>query len=247
MKLLYLNIFENGGGKERLDKIINFVNNERPDILSLSEVEKWNKDERTLLDFKLRTKFRYHFIKDHIIIFSNFQINDEEHIGKGIMKVKLTVNKKSISLIAAHLSPGFEDKRLVQIDKIIKKSNNEKTILIGDLNSLSPLDKYNEESLIETFRKINLKKFGDKKLRFDVQKKILNFGLIDTVKKFSNSFEYSVPTEFNKDPHHAAKLRLDYLYITPNLLPNLKSSRIIRNEETNQLSDHFPIIAEFDL
>ena len=82
-------------------------------------------------------------------------------------------------------------------------------------------------------------------MRFDVQKKILNFGLIDTVKKFTDSFEYSVPTKFNKDFTHATKLRLDYLYITPDLLSNLKYSKILRTKETNTLSDHFPIIAEF--
>jgi len=247
MKLLYLNIFENGGDKERLDKIINFVNSERPDVLSLSEVKKWNENKRTLLDFKLRTGFKHHFIKDHIVIFSNLKINDTEHLGKGIIKVKLVLNNKSISIIAAHLSPGSEDRRLEQIDKIIGKLNDEDSILVGDLNSLSPLDNYDKEKLIKCFEKIDLKKFGDGKLRFDVQKKILDFGLIDSVKKFSKSFEYSVPTKFNKDFTHATKLRLDYLYITPNLLLNLKSSRILRNAETNTLSDHFPIVADFNI
>ena len=134
-------------------------------------------------------------------------------------------------------------------------SENFKTLTEGCLRNgqytffklLLEIDNYDEEKLIRQMRDIGLTKFGDRKLRKDVHQMILDFGLIDSLREFSKDFEYSVPTDFNQDEAHLAKLRLDYAYITPSLRKHLKSSKIIRNEETNQLSDHFPILIELDL
>jgi|TARA_B100001964_G_C14260684_1_gene615306 exodeoxyribonuclease-3 len=242
-------VFENVEEEKRFNKIAEFIKKEKPNMLVLSEVGKWkNNFKNRLKKFKVQTKFPYHFQKNHILFFSQHVISCPRHIKDAIIKINTVINDEKITVIASHLSPDSEDKRLSQVEAIIKNINNEdKVILIGDLNSLSPLDNYDEQKLFNQLKKINIIKFGEDKLRKDVQKKILNFGLIDTVREFSKKFEYSVPTLFNKDINHFSKLRLDYLYITLPLKPFLKSAKIIRNDETNQLSDHFPIIAEFNL
>ncbi len=247
MKVLYLNLYEGVRERERFERIISFINEEDPDIVVLVELEGWMDGEDRKVDLFLeRTGFSFFsFNKGNVALFSKKPLLKTIGIRHGVMKVYLTEN---FSFIVAHLNHRDEESRLEEVKDILENTNfDESSILIGDLNSLSPLDNYEEEQLIKHFKTINLKKFGVEKLRFDVQKKIIDFGLIDTVKRFSSSFEYSVPTKFNKDPNHAAKLRLDYLYVTPNLMSKLKYSKIIRTEETEMLSDHFPIVAEFDL
>jgi exonuclease III len=118
--------------------------------------------------------------------------------------------------------------------------------LIGDLNSLSPLDSYDENELLEKMKKAGIQKFGIDYIRKDVQKRILDAKLIDALRQLSDKFEFSAPTEYNKDETHFMKLRVDYIFITEPLLPLLDSAKILRTEETEQLSDHFPIVAEFN-
>ena len=74
--------------------------------------------------------------------------------------------------------------------------------------------------------------------------KILDFGFIDPLKKISKSFEYTVPSAFNKDIDHFDKLRLDYILTTKDLEKSIKDIRIIRNEKTDEISDHYPITIE---
>lgn len=250
VKLLYLNIFTGAKKKGRLEKIINFLKKQKVDMIFLAELSDWNKESLDNLRQKLGFKDSF-FLKSNshrnLGILSNVKISNVVSFKEGFCNSSICFKNKNIKFIFVHLSHVSEDERLFEIKKIFEKIKlNEKIIFIGDFNSLSPLDTYDEKFLIKIFKKINIPKFGIEKIRREVQEKILDFGLIDTLREFSDSFEYSVPTKFNKDSAHATKLRLDYLFITPSLLSNLKSSKIIRTEETNQLSDHFPIVAEFD-
>jgi exodeoxyribonuclease-3 len=121
---------------------------------------------------------------------------------------------------------------------------------MGDLNSLSSLDNYDEKELLKEMKKLNTHKFtsrfGESHLRKEVISKIQEFGLVDALKLFSDKFEYSVPTTFNKDVDHITKLRLDYIFVTNDLKKFVKDIQIIRNDETDRLSDHFPILIEIE-
>ena len=254
MKVIQFNLCEGGEGEHWFSNLVNFVNAQKVDVLCLSELNFWHlNDSEKLNRFKEKTGFSFHvFSKSNsdydLTIFSKFPINYHKILKEDFNHSTIFAEINNVNFVFTHLSPLSEDARLKEIDKILDQIDlDKKTVLIGDLNSLSPLDSYDDEEIISDSDKIGFYKFGKDKVRKDVQQRILDFGLIDSVRNFSNDFEYSVPTEFNKDEAHFSKLRLDYLYITPPLKSHLKSSKIIRKEETNQLSDHFPIIAEFDL
>lgn len=258
MKVMYINLFEGCQEKERFNRVISFIKNKNPDFLGLSELNEWDKNNFAKLK-EFQSKIGLHNVifcasnqGYHLALFSKYQIENSivqnKGFNTGIIKVISSVGKKRISIILTHLNARNEDLRLKEVN-IIKKHFNpeENVILMGDLNSLSPLDTYDERKLLDKLKKIGLKKFGSRSLKKEVIKKLTKMGLIDAVKKFSNSFEYSVPTTYNKDEAHFAKLRLDYIFVTKSLSSLLKDARIIRNKETNRLSDHFPIIAEIDL
>ncbi len=255
MKLMYLNVDGVGEGT-RFDKIVDFVRAENPDVLFLAELNGWEKNNfEILFKFKESINFSYHFFSEsntshHLGVFSKILLENSESIKEKFHHSLIKSEINDIIFLFGHLDPNSEDKRkreIKEIFNIIKQFNSKKIVFLGDLNSLSPFDDYDEEKLIEDLKQINLTKFGISELRRDVQQKILNFGLIDSIKKFSDNFEYSVPTEFSKDKNHFSKLRLDYVYVNSNLETYVKMSKIIRNEKTNQLSDHFPLIIEFSL
>ena len=64
---------------------------------------------------------------------------------------------KKITFIVTHLNPFSENARTKEIKKIIKNSENNNTIILGDLNSLSFLDKYDELKLQSELKKKNIK------------------------------------------------------------------------------------------
>ena len=258
MKFMYLNIFEGCPERTRFKNIISFINKQKPDILGLSELNNWGKNNfKKLKEFQNKTKFKeVIFCKSlneyNLAILSNTDFINFDVINEGfktgMIKAKIKVNGVGISIILTHLHSISEDLRLKEVD-IIKRYINKKenTIFMGDLNSLSNLDNYNERKILADMKNIQSDKFGTKKLRKEVINKIMKLGFIDPARKFSKSFEYSVPTKYNKDEAHFTKLRLDYIFVTKRLSSKLRKAKIIRTKETNQLSDHFPVVAEINL
>jgi hypothetical protein len=49
------------------------------------------------------------------------------------------------------------------------------------------------------------------------------------------------------DEEHGPDRRLDYIFVSPNLLPHVRGAEILRNETTELLSDHIPVTATIDL
>lgn len=256
MKVMFLNIFEGCQEKERFQKIVSFVKRANPDVLGLSELYNWDRRNYAKLKIFLKqTRFKFHVFyrsanKFHVGIFSKYPLSQAADISEGVgmakPKVTLQFPAQSFSVVVAHLSHIDEDTRLREVDIILRHVRmKEPTIIMGDFNALSPLDRYDDAKVLQDMRKAGIDKFGRKKLRKEVIKKIMATGFIDAVRAHSKKFEYSVPTKYCKDKNHFTKLRLDYLFITDPLLRNLRNARIIRTAETNQLSDHFPLLAEF--
>ncbi len=152
---------------------------------------------------------------------------------------------KDLSIFFVHLSPALEDDRLLEVQDLFK--NVEKTseaIIMGDLNSLSPHDPYDHQSLLKIFKNNNVIKYGTETLRFDVIKKIESFGLIDAATFIKYAFTSSTPTSSNKDMNHAANLRIDYAFLKNNLTQYLTKIEVVKNKNTELASDHYPLFIE---
>ena len=58
---------------------------------------------------------------------------------------------------------------------------------------------------------------------------------------------HSVPTLINEDAMHAAPMRLDYALLSPALAASCEvTSRLVRDAETERLSDHYPLLTDLD-
>ena len=245
MKVLYINIYE--GGEDRIDRIIKFVNKIKPDVLGLSELNSWQDDDYKILkEFKKNVGLKEHiFVKAssgyNLAIFTKQKISSQKSISKGFKTGLIIAEINHVQFILTHLHSGNEDLRLRELDIIDREKKHMPTILMGDLNALSPKDTY-PDNLMKTLQDLKITKFGENNLRREVITR-LEAEYIDAVRLFSKEFEYSVPTPFNKDYKHADKLRLDYLFTTQGIKPKL--AKIIRNKETDNLSDHYPILLEF--
>jgi len=156
-------------------------------------------------------------------------------------------NLGDISVITGHLHPETENHRLKEIDFILKEQSTfDHFILMGDLNSLSIRDGY-EEDIISSFNDKQITKFtANKRFRFNVMKKLYDAGYIDSfVEKKQNQIK-TIPTTSNVDAAHATPLRLDYILVSRSLREYIKGVSVVKNKTTHQASDHYPIVCELD-
>ncbi len=257
MKILFLNIFEGCLEVARFNRIINFVKAQNLDLVGLSELNEWSADNFSKVkEFKKRIAMPFvSFCKTSsgfdLAIFSKYKLQNEKLITDNFHHgaIKVEIPEKNITLIVTHLSYKNEDERLQEVE-ILKPFFKERTILIGDLNSLSPIDSYNEEEIIPEMKKRQNTKFGVDKLRREVISELMKQRLVDGVKKFSKNFEYSTPTPSAPEKEkfiHFIPLRMDYIFVSKDLEKKLIKAGIIRNSETDNLSDHYPVVAELDL
>ena len=119
-------------------------------------------------------------------------------------------------IISLHLSPHRYESRQRDIDLILETIRQsgpfEKWIIMGDFNSVSPVDaeKYADGRLVEYLRKAEekrpqLKNLVNGKIDYSVHQRILDFGFIDSARLDKNFSETSFGT------------RIDFIYISPDL------------------------------
>lgn len=256
MKLMTYNILE--GATKTLLQVIEVVKRETPDYLVLNEANGFEKDNNKILkEFAKLTGFPYFDLAlwnndiYHIAIFSKYPL-------KKVYKIKPVERTYIVSLIdsplgelsivALHLSPKSEDIRLKEIHFIIDfQKKFTKSFLMGDLNSISRFDRHSPD-FAASFNEKQKKKFTSRgKIRFDVIDTVNSAGYIDTAVAFSKNKESTVPTAANQDIAHAGtKLRLDYIFVSKSLEPNLKDYSVIKNDLANSASDHYPVAIEFN-
>ncbi len=149
-----------------------------------------------------------------------------------------------LSIASLHLTPFSEDLRHKEIDLVVDlQKQYPNKILMGDMNSLSRMDNY-DENIVKEFNEIQLKKFTKEgNTRYDAIDKILSTGYYDTAVQASKNEKYTVPTKSNLDAAHA-QLRLDYIFVSQSLLDHLNRYDVIKNDLTDEASDHYPIVAE---
>lgn len=230
-------------------QISQFIIDQKLNILGCEEVDDLKEFSDAILPYnffaKANTRHNLAFLatKSPLRI---IQIN-EGFWHTVVLSVYSITQLGEVAIVLLHLNPRDEDARLAELEKlmpIVKPFSH--CILMGDFNSLSPSDPYNHSDLLTTFQDIGLKKFGTTSLRFDCINFLKNHGLMDVMDALQKPFMATVPTPTNVDFEHAATLRLDYMFISPSLVTYLTNAEVIKNKITGTISDHYPILADFN-
>ena len=250
MKLMTYNILDGGG--RRLQLIVDAVNKEHPDYLTVNEANTFANENRKILketsaeiglpyfDIALSGEYDY-----HVAVFSKYpfiEVHEIQLLMRACLVTLVETDLGLLSIASLHLTPVSEDLRHSEIELIVNfQKKYENRILMGDMNSLSKHDGYNQE-LIRNFNEAQLKKFTtDGYFRLDVIEKILAAGYYDTALHLGKNKTHTVPTPANTDNAHG-NMRLDYIFISSSLLPHLTNYAVIKKDITDKASDHYPVI-----
>ncbi len=258
MKILYWNICEGCEPEARFEALLSCLANESADIVGLSELNGWQEEGLARMQITADRLGLPHYVfcesesGYHLGLFSRYPIFYSRLLLKpfktGCILAKISTSISEVMIVLTHLHSDFEEKRMQEVTLILEAIPTDiPAILMGDLNTLSLSDLYDETNLISTFQNFGISKFGKGFLDRRVIPEIIRHGLIDTLRVYSRDFEYSVPTTANEDPMHCMPLRLDYIFVTKDLVDQMIDAQIICSECVENVSDHFPCRAEFKL
>ena len=172
----------------------------------------------------------------------------KEKMREGLHHGALHAVTYGIDFLVIHLHPGSADFRQTEVPilveklkKIRRKTN--RYLVLGDFNEQSPLDAemYNDDNTFGNGRPVD----------YNVLSAFMKFPLIDLVNKANQpldergSFPGLVLSPLQKVTIKSLRNRLeriDFIMASPALARELKSGGVVRNEKTDWLSDHYPVV-----
>ena len=278
LKLISYNVYwgMRQDSTENKSKFAEWIRTQDPDILALQEMNGFTaqnpdfapKGSNPLNLQKLAASYGHPYVyivrepaPDGSISFpvaltSKYPIVNVTRVVENASHGFMTAEIEGHHFVVTHFHPFSSEKRGYEIDQILatvkSKPANCKWLFMGDLNSVSPLDKSAyENNLLRDFiredrkkRPHNLNLGKDDELDYTVQQKILNVGFVDALKTFHPQFIPTAPTKLFYD-QSKFPLRYDYLYVSENMKNNLVKCEVIKDDFTDIYSDHYPVMLIF--
>lgn len=268
LKVITYNIwngFDWGKDVTRHDLFIDWVKEQNPDVLALQELcgytsEKLKKDAAawghpyTIL------------LKEDgypVGITSKEPIQLKNRVLHPLWHGMLHVKTYDIDFFVVHLSPAdvnFRMREAADILQRIEACGNENFMVLGDFNALSPMDAdvmRERKFLLERYQKGDAsnknqhKNLRDRTFDYSVMSRFLGIPTIDVCHRLlekRDRYSFPVPILVGKyfddqQQVEQSRQRIDYILASPNLAKHCSSVSIIHSETTDQLSDHYPVVA----
>lgn len=253
MKIISYNILN--GAPATTAELAQFVRGEDPDLLCIQEANGWDADGwRPAREFaadvglphiapgKSNTPY-------NLITFSRFPLLETQVVTAGLwhsaVRVRVSAPGGTLDAWSVHLDPRAEDRRVAEAGLLLSALDPATdTVLMGDFNSLSPVDVHPSD-LAARLRAKGISKFGEREPRHDVMGAFADAGLVDTAHALGSA-AWSVPTPANTDVFHADRLRLDYLLADAGAAARVTSVEVARTHLTDRISDHYPLVIALD-
>jgi len=260
------NGFDWGKDTARKENTIEWIKSQKPDVLALQELCGYTEEE--LKEDALKWGHQYvQLLKTEgypTALTSNRPINLKERIVLPFWHGLLHCETYGIDFYIVHLSPADCDIRLDEAGLITERIKNNKSnsfIILGDFNSLSPFDavwmEKNTDLKNRSLQNENKKYSNLRKGEYDysVISEFLACPAVDlSLGKIELQEAYTFPTpaligKFNQTSQTIVqnRERIDYILASPALAKTCKNVEVFNQEETHLLSDHYPMMAEFDI
>jgi tetratricopeptide (TPR) repeat protein len=248
----------------RHERWLRWMGDQRPDVAALQELNGYT-PERLAAEARSWGHEYSVLLKEDghpTALTASTPITDVKRIREGMHHGLLRGKIRGIYFYVIHFHPSNYQRRIEEAALLLEDvarlpEPNPRVILIGDFNGFSPEDRFHYETdpdLEPFFAMLDQRDRGARNLnagRLDYGgiERILEAGYVDLVARFRapGSFMGTFPTELRRDENHGTDRRIDYVFVSGNLVAAARSAAILRDDTTALLSDHYPLIAEFDL
>lgn len=247
-----------------------WVNTQQPDVLALQELCSYTPEK--LQEDALSWGHNYSVLHKRdgysVGLTSRYPIEEKEKLFDGLHHGALHGKTNGIDFLVVHLHPGSIKRRREETRILLEKLENIKTstkkyMVLGDFNANSPFDAHlidPEGPLLTRMRKGNQGEGLDSnldhnRLDFSVISGFLFFPLYDVLKEYSQGMAdratFPAPVlipEYYESIEHvkSCSQRIDYILVSRALSIKCVNARVFNGEENGYLSDHYPVMAEFE-
>ena len=192
-------------------------------------------------------------------------INIKERLLEGLWHGMLHAKTSGIDFFVVHLSPADAQTRLREariITERVAATGSAEFLILGDFNAHSPADAdldRQRQALLERYRQSDATNDKHQNLllgEFDISviSRFLSLPAIDVSLRHmdvSQRFSYPAPAlvgHYEQTPESVVEYRerIDYILASPRLATRCTSATIVNSGATEGLSDHFPVVAQFD-
>lgn len=256
---------------KRLNAAKNIVSKYKPDIFVINEALFCEKFYSQYQDYQKIFNFKYSFNKLYDkswgnSILSNIPISDSRSElihssggqNRGYLEAKLKIkqkNKKDIyfNVCTYHPHPARRPfMKAKDFDSFLSGQVKIPSILVGDLNAISPNDVFDADKIKKGFLKFKREDLVDEMVNKIIESGKEIFNVLDLLKWkdvfeiFPNKKSYTIPTDLIKIDNNS-QMRIDHCFINNNPDIIVNDVKIIKNEDTNIASDHYPILLDFEI
>ena len=264
------NGYDWGKDEDRRNRTNQWIAEQNPTIVALQELCKYN-DKKLKTDAKSWGHEYSVLLKTSgysVGLTSNSPIEVKEKIMKSMHHGALHCKTNGVDIFVIHFSPSSYLKRreegAIILDKLaeVRKSNG-KYMVLGDFNAQSPIDAdlYDPEGpLLTRLRESNKDKpikgnLFNQELDYAVISALLAFPLLDvcqpytTCMKERGSFPGQILGTVNNESEEELidrMVRIDFIMVSPELSTKCTGAKVCNQKENHTLSDHYPVIAEFE-
>jgi len=266
------NGYDWGKDEVRRTEVAEWINRQEPSIVALQELCKYTPEklEEDALSWGHPYSVLLKTTGYSVGLTSEYPITVKEKILDGMHHGALHCVIKGIDVFVIHFHPGIisfrREEIAIMLDKFASvREHNQYYMVLGDFNSHSPFDadlydpegylltRLNERHPDKGIEEGNLS-YGD--LDYSVMSSLLAFPLIDVCRPYTcgieerGSFPGRVLGSVNNesDEELVSRLeRIDYILASPELSIKCTGSRVCNGKENHYLSDHYPVMAEFEL
>ncbi|MDP3698983.1 MAG: endonuclease/exonuclease/phosphatase family protein [Nanoarchaeota archaeon] len=252
--------------EHRLQAAQRIIQQVQPDILALTEACYGGSNSHGIkMDYQQLFQFPYgewsgyrvfgprHGDEGGNALLSQFPLQAEviQFSHKGAIRGYVNLENRILTVDVVHPSYQTDDQeKIVELASLVKSRKESLLakylyILTGDFNTLHPDDIYDYDELAKEFAEFDqqkVKKMLDNWKKAECVSWILAQGLQDAFPPESR--QSTVPTCYAYGRKQKG-VRLDFTFHTPDLV--VKEAYVLKNDDTEIASDHYPIVCVFEI
>lgn len=235
-------------------RFVQWVSEVDPDVIAFQEMNKFT--QKSLKNLAREYNHPYAILSKTdgypVAISSKYPIVNVQKIIDNMCHAYIYANIDNIHFFVIHFSPHSLKKRLEEVDLILAHTKtlpeDEPILIMGDFNSVDRSDagQYDDE-MVEGMRKrerehAHIRNLNNGEIDYTVLSRLKQYGFIDTFWLTNKTFKPSVPTPRFGTPSK----RIDFILANKIAADKVVNGTIIHDEQTNIISDHFPVYIELD-
>lgn len=255
LKILSCNVLKGFSGDIDIERTFQeWIKERKPDVVAIQELNGFN--QKRLNEFAEKMGFPYAEMHKEdgypLGLISKYPIHNVKKITNGMRHGILYGKILDYNFIITHLVSYTYQQRIKEVDSVVLKlveelPKNEKIIMMGDFNNMSPEDKqYYDENPIKIQLLVNSERnnpgntsLKNGKIDYTAIQKVLDVGFYDTYKMFNKHYDKSAPTKIK---NHNNYTRIDYIWVNKSVKPYCLDMFIVKDHFTDYMSDHYPTL-----